>query len=701
MTRRDVVVDEVHGRRMEDPYRWLEDDEDAGCKEWLADQERWLAEQADGWGTRPVFRKLLRHFVDAGSQAVSAVSPPVWRGRRRFFLRGGAGQEHPVLVAATAGQGERVVVDPSVLDPSGRTTLDAWRPSWSGRLLAFQVSSHGSERPELNVVDVADGHRFGPPVRPGRGTPVAWLPGDAGFYYVTCPANGDRQVRLRLLDTPQDPGEDPVVFATENRQLSVSTSADGHWLMVSCAPGAQCGNQVYLADLTATPTHAPTLRRVHDGTATGVQALVKFGPRGLLYAITTDGAPGGKICRIVPDSPNASAWTPLITPDQDTLLSSCVALVEPGTGSPRFLVSSARRGVAGLSLHDSTGRLLAEVDTPGTGCGTVTRLTAPPGEADQAWFIYGDFVTAPTVHRFSLHDQRCHPDVPVADSDPAVSPSSAADPSHKRPQAVVRQLSYPSEDGTDVPLFLITPAGCGPGPRPTLLTAYGGFGATAAPAYSATILAWVAAGGVYAIAGVRGGGELGTTWHRAGSGMNKPTAFADYAAAARWLIAEGITARDQLAVKGSSHSGLMVAAAITRDPGLYAAAVCSGAPTDMVRYPRLGMGQWWLNEFGDPGNPDHLDVLLGYSPYHRVRPGTRYPAVLMVTARTDPRVGAAHTRKFTAALQHATAGKPVVLRCEDGVGHGPRAASRSIEMEADALAFCATHTGLQPGLAGM
>ncbi|MFI6857921.1 prolyl oligopeptidase family serine peptidase [Streptomyces sp. NPDC050416] len=717
LARRDVVVDEVHGRRVEDPYRWLEDDEDAACKEWLADQEQWLAEQADGWRTRPVFRSLLRHFADAGSQAVPVESPPVWRGRCRFFLRGGAGHEHPVLVAATAGQGERVVVDPVALDASGRTTLDAWRPSWSGRLLACQVSSHGSEKPVLTVVDVADGRQVGLPVRPGRGTPVAWLPGDAGFYYVTCPADGgDRQVRLRLLDSPQDPGVDPVVFATGNRQLSVSTSADGHWLMVSCAPGAQCGNQVYLADLTAAPTHAPTLQRVHDGTATGVQALVKFGPRGLLYVITTDGAPGGRVCRIGPDSPHAAAWTPLITPDRDTVLSSCVALVEPGTGSPRFLVSSARRGVAGLSLHDSTGRLLAEIDTPGTGCGTVTKLTVPPGEADQAWFTYSDFVTAPTVYRFSLHDQRCHPDIPAADGDlavaPAVSsplasavplpaadtPSSAADPPpHKRPQAEVRQLTYPSEDGTDVPLFLITPAHCSPGPRPALLTAYGGFGATAAPAYSPTILAWVAAGGIYAIAGVRGGGERGITWHQAGMAMNKPTAFADYAAAARWLIAEGHTTPAQLAIKGASHSGLMVATAITRDPGLYAAAVCHGAPTDMVRYPRLGMGPWWINEFGDPDNPDHLDVLLSYSPYHRVQPGTRYPAVLMVTARTDLRVGSAHSRKFTAALQHATtSGKPVVLRCEDGVGHGPRAASRWIDMEADALAFCATHTGLQP-----
>ncbi|MEV5428384.1 prolyl oligopeptidase family serine peptidase [Streptomyces sp. NPDC052701] len=690
--RRDAVVEELHGHRVEDPYRWLESADDPACQEWLAGQERWLAAQAGTWETRPVFRSLMRRFLQAGNAAVPAVSPPVCRGERRFFLRRGAEHEHPVLVAATAGRGERVVVDPVALDPSGRTALDAWRPSWSGRLLAYQVSAHGSEAPVLTVVDVADGRRVGPPVRPGRGTAVAWLPDDSGFYYVTCPAEGDRQVRLRLLDSPREPGEDPVVFTTGARQLSVSVGADGRWLTVSCAPGAQCGNQVHLADLTAAPAHAPGLRPVHDGTATGVQALVKSGPRGLLYAITTEGAPGGRVCRVDPARPHAAAWTPLITPDPDTVLSACAALVEPGTGATRFLVSSARRGVAGLSLHDGDGRPLADIETPGTGCGTIMKLTVPPGEPDRAWFTYTDFVTAPAVHRFDLGDRRCRLDTPSpADRDPAESSRCG------RPPAVVRQVTYFSEDGTEVPLFLVTPADGALGPRPTLLTAYGGFGATAAPAYSPTILSWVAAGGAYAIAGVRGGGELGATWHAAGRGVNKPTAFADYAAAARWLIAEGVTTPARLAVKGASHSGLMAAVAITRNPGLYAAAVCSGAPADMVRYPRLGLGRWWIDEFGDPDDPGHLAVLLGYSPYHRVRPGTPYPAVLLITGRTDPRVDAAHTRKFTAALQHATgSGAPVVLRCEDGVGHGPRTVSGWIDTEADALAFLAAHTGLRP-----
>ncbi|MFD7660962.1 hypothetical protein ACFV4N_43920, partial [Actinosynnema sp. NPDC059797] len=419
------------------------------------------------------------------------------------------------LVVARAGQGERVVVDPAELDPSGRTTLDMWRPSWSGGLLAYQVSSRGSEDPVLHVVDVADGRPVCPPVRPGRATAVAWLPRDAGFYYATCPADDDRQVRLRLPGS----GEDVAVFTTDARQLSVSTSADGRRLAVGSAPGVQCGNRVHLADLTAATTRSPGFRLVHDGTATGVQALVRFGPRGLLYGIITDRASGGRVCLVDPARPHTSAWAPLITLGEGEVLSGCAALVEPATGgveAVRFLVSSVRRGVARLSLHDGEGRLLTGVDTPGTDHGTITRLTAPPGDADEAWFTYTDFVTPPTVHRFSLRDRRCRADTPPgvpSDTSPGAPPADP--PRHERPRVVVRQVTYPSQDGTDVPLFLIAPADRDPGPRPTLLTAYGGFGATAAPAYSPTILAWVAAGGVYAIAGVRGGGELGAAWHAA------------------------------------------------------------------------------------------------------------------------------------------------------------------------------------------
>ncbi len=666
----------------------MEDDEAPACERWLADQERLFAAQAPSWRTRPWFRAVLGELQDAGGALVPVATPPVWRGTRRFFLRRAKGGELPVL-AVTDGHGresERVLVDPMTTDPAGLTSLSAWRPSPSGRLLAFQFVHRGSEISELHVLDVADGHLVDGPLRPGRPTPVAWLPDDSGFYYVTHgAAHGSRGVRLHRLGS--DPAADRLVFDTPHAHLVAATSPDGRWLTVSSAPGAQTGNDLRLADLTADAPESPGLRLIHHGTGERTSALLKFGPGGLLYAITDADAPRGRVCSVDPADPVRQAWSTLITPEPETLLTACTPLTDPDSREPLLLVGTTRGGVAALALHDMSGRKLTDVPTPGTGPGTIGNLSAPSGDSGQVWFTYTDFVTPPTVYRFRVRQRRCLPEAP---------PAAAASPAPAPP--AVRRLRYPSEDGTLVDLYLIEPPEPAAGPRPTLLTAYGGFGALAAPAYSPGITAWVKAGGAYAVAAVRGGGERGTAWHAAGSGINKPACFADFAAAARHLIDEGITTPDRLAIRGSSHSGLVVAAALTRNPERYAAAVCSDAPTDMLRYHLFGLGPLWATEFGTPDDPEHFAVLLGYSPYHQVRPGTPYPAVLLTSARVDPRVGAAHIRKFTAALQHATSSdRPILLRTEDNVGHGFRTASRWADITADTLAFCAEHTGLTAG----
>ncbi|MFF4369433.1 prolyl oligopeptidase family serine peptidase [Streptomyces sp. NPDC001594] len=287
----------------------------------------------------------------------------------------------------------------------------------------------------------------------------------------------------------------------------------------------------------------------------------------------------------------------------------------------------------------------------------MTRMTASPG-ADHAWFVHTDFLHAPAVHRFDLAERGTEPLAP-AEGDGRRTGTGPA----------VRQVTYASGDGTEVPMYLILPPGAEQGPRPTILHAYGGFGASAAPGYGTSLMAWVRAGGIYAIAGVRGGGEKGAAWHAAGSGANKPNAFTDFSAAARWLTGQGWTTPSQLAIRGASHSGLTVAAALTRDPSQYAAAVCSDALTDMARYPRFGIGTWWLREFGDPDNPEDIDTLLGYSPYHNVVPGTFYPAVLVTSPRHDARVGDEHTRKKSGSLPLQGEG-PLSLR-RTGAGRQP------------------------------
>ncbi|WKK23963.1 prolyl oligopeptidase family serine peptidase [Streptomyces olivoreticuli] len=700
--RRQPADEEIHGRLVPDPFRWLEDDTSAECEQWLRKQQRVLARHAAAWRTEPLFRALLGELTDSGGAVVPVVSSPVLRGRRRFFLRRCAGQDLPVLFTALDGEdagAEHVVLDPMRLDPSGRTILSAWRPSWSGRLLAFQVASGGAEEPVLQVLDVTDGQMVGQPLAPGLRSPIAWLADDTGFYYVTGGPTEVRRVRLHRIG--DDGAHDPVVFETQMRHLSVSLGPEGRWLTVSAAPGAQTGNILHLADLAdlapgpAGPRGpaAPEFVRVHDGTADGSSALIKTGPRGLLYGITNAGAPLGRVCLIDPADPRSTAWTTLVETAPGSLLSACTALTDPSSSQVQLLVSTVSNGVPRLCLHDLTGRKLTDITTPGSGPGSISALSTPPGDTDRLWFTYTDFTTPPAVHRLTLPQGQCQPET-------GHPPAGSTSPSrHERP--AVRQVTYRSADGTPVSLYLIAPAADHDGPRPALLTAYGGFGASAAPAYSPTITAWVRAGGIYAVAAIRGGGEQGTTWHAAGQGHNKPNAFADFAAAARYLIDHQLTTPAQLAIKGASHSGLTVAVAFTRDPGLYAAAVCSDALTDMVRYPRFGLGAWWTKEFGTPDDPAQLDTLLSYSPYHNVRPGTRYPAILLTSPRTDPRVGAAHMRKFAAALQQATtSGKPVLLRTEDGVGHGPRAVSRYTPLQSDALAFCAHHTGLLPASNG-
>jgi prolyl oligopeptidase len=686
------VVDVLHGHRVPDPYRWLEEGGAAACEEWLAEQEKLFTTHAAAWPARRYFRDALEDLQRLGGTLVPLATPPVCRGPRRFYLRREATAQLPALVVASDGGGVRTLCDPMAADPEGLTSLAAWRPSWTGRLLAYQLTHRGSETPGLLVLDVGTGRTVDGPLHPDRVTPVAWLPDDSAFYYTAAGSSpAGRCVRLHHIGG--DPAADPVVFDTPHPHLAVAASPDGRWLTLSSAPGAQAGNDLYLADLTAPKADpaSPALRLIHQGAEEGTSALLKPGPRGLLYAVTDAGAPRGRVCTVDPAHPDREAWRTVIAPGPDELLTACTPLTDPDSRAVRLLTVTTRDGAARLAVHGDTGQ------KPGAGPGTISNLSAPPDESGEVWFTYTDFITPPAVHRFDLQLARCVPERPdhTPGSAATTRPSPVQTPPRGPGRPVVRQDTYRSEDGTKVGLYLIEPPQPASGARPTLLTAYGGFGALAAPAFSPTIMAWVQAGGVYAVAGVRGGGEHGTAWHEAGSGLNKANCFTDFAAAARHLIHEGITTPDRLAIKGASHAGLVVAVALTRNPDLYAAAVCSDALTDMVRYPHLGLGPLWGPEFGTPTGPEHLKALLSYSPYHRVKPGTRYPATLLTGARTDPRSGAAHIRKFTAALQHATTTEqPVLLRTEADVGHGQRTASRWADLTADTLAFCAAHTGL-------
>jgi prolyl oligopeptidase len=321
----------------------------------------------------------------------------------------------------------------------------------------------------------------------------------------------------------------------------------------------------------------------------------------------------------------------------------------------------------------------------GLGVGSISGVSSRPEGGTEAWVGYTDYATPPSV----LHWDATSPTTLERWEEAAVAGDV--------PELTVVETHATSADGTPVHLFVLSGCDRPDGPRPTVLYGYGGFNVPLTPAYTAQALSWVAAGGVWAVANLRGGSEHGEEWHRAGMREHKQNVFDDFAAAGEHLVAQGWTTHEQLAVMGGSNGGLLVGATLTQRPDLAAAVVCSAPLLDMVRYEQFGLGRTWNDEYGTADDPTELGWLLGYSPYHAVREGTAYPAVLFTTFESDTRVDPLHGRKLAAALQHATSAEsPVVLRRETSVGHGARAVSRTVGLAADQLAFLAAHTGLAP-----
>ncbi|MET9068615.1 prolyl oligopeptidase family serine peptidase [Streptosporangium sandarakinum] len=658
---RQPIVDHLHGHAVADPYRWLEDAGDPRTREWLAAQERLWRGHADTLAGRAAWHGRVARLMSAGM-----AGPPLWRGGRRFFLRREPGQEHAVLYTAGPDGAERALVDPAELDPSGLTTLDSWQPDLDGRLLAYQVSRNGDERSELRVLDVATGRRVDGPIDRCRYAPVVWLPGGKAFFYVRA-----RRVCLHRLGVPAD---DDAVICGDERSYGLGMSADGRWLTVSAASGG--GNDLWLADLSSGPPERPGLRVVQEGTAAATVPAV--GPDGRLYLLTTLDAPRGRLCVADPARPGTAGWRELVGPDPEAVTGDFAFAGEPG--APVLLVGRTRHAISEIAVHDpATGERLGEVPLPGLGA--AGRMSTRPEGGPEVWFTYTDGVTPTSVHRYDTRTGR-------------TTPWAAAPGAVEVPGIVSRRLVCASRDGT--PVRMVVLARPGSGPRPTVLYGYGGFGRPMTPSYSAYILPWVEAGGVFVLAQLRGGGEEGAGWHRDGALDRKQNAVDDLVAVAGHLVAEGWTAPDRLGLCGESNGGLVAAAALTQRPDLFAAAVCSAPLTDMVRYERSGLGPAWRAEYGSADDPEQLGWLLGYSPYHRVREGVDYPATLLAAFGGDSRVDPMHARKLCAALQWATSGtRPVLLRHEEGVGHAARSASRSVGLAGDLLAFLAEHTGLR------
>ena len=696
--RRLDLVEDLHGYPVADPYRWLEDASSPETQAWLAAEEELWAGYRAGLPRREAFAARVRELLRVG-----LVGSPSWRGTTQFAMRRDPDQEHAVLYVSAADEVERVLIDPVVVDPTGRTTLDAWSPDKEGRLLAYQLSHGGDEESLLRVMDVATGELVDGPIDRCRYSGVAWLPGGKAFYYTrrlppdAVPegeAQYHRRVYLHVVGTP--PEADAEVFGAGRDKTSyygVSVSRDGRWLVISASVGTAPREDIWISDLTAGDPAAPVLTPLMVGL--DAMASPRVGRDGKLYVFTDLDAPRGRICVGDPAAPGPDGWRDLVAEDPSAVLRSYAILDGQELARPVLVVSRTRHAVSEVTVHDlGTGEFIRALDLPGIG--TVGGIGERPEGGHEAWFGYTDYTTPPVVLRYDAEEG--------ALSTWAVPPGAAGtaletQPEQGRPPAVTAsQVTYYSKDGTPVRMVVIEPAGETRNrsePRSCILYGYGGFDISQTPGYSANILAWVEAGGVYAVAGLRGGSEEGEEWHRAGMLDRKQNVFDDFHAAAEYLVAEGITSRQRLAVWGGSNGGLLVGAAVTQRPDLFAAAVCSAPLLDMVRYERFKIGETWNVEYGSAAKPEELGWLLGYSPYHRVRDGVDYPAVLFTVFSNDSRVDPLHGYKMCAALQHASAaGSPVLLRAEGQVGHGQRAVSLTAGLAGDCLAFVADETGM-------
>jgi prolyl oligopeptidase len=684
------LVEDLHGHRVADPYRWLEDADSPATRAWSAAEDDWWRRWAQRLEARPALRRRLAELIPGFTGAPHVI------GERRFWLQRAPGQDHAVL-RVDDGAGARALVDPNALvNPDtgradGTVTLDGWSPSLEGDRLAYQVSSGGDEESRIWILDVGTGQVLDGPIDRARYSTVAWAPGGGEVIYVRRLApdavpEGEAQYHRRVYrHRVGEPVEQDVeIFGRgvdKTAYFGVDTSPDGRWVAVTTSLGTAPRNDLHLLDL-ADP--ASGWRAVLVGR--DAQAAPHLDRRGNLWLLTDLDAPRQRLCVVVPaDATDLGPprWAEVVGEDPEGAVMEGFALA-----GDCLVVLWRRHAISEVTVHERDGgALVHRVALPGAGSAD---LTARADEGPEVWVGYTDHTTPYQVLALDLATGTVTPAEGGVSAGAVVAPATAV---------VSEQILATSADGTDIRLTVIAGAAVPDRPRPTVLYGYGGFDVSLTPAYSSSVRAWVEAGGVWVVAHLRGGSEEGQRWHRDGMREHKHHVFEDFEAASDRLVEQGWTTRGQLGIFGGSNGGLLVGAALTRSPDRYAAVVCSAPLLDMARYERFGLGATWNDEYGTAADPVELTWLLDMSPYHHVEPGTAYPSVLFTIFEGDSRVDPLHARKMAAALQWATTSdpdqRPILVRSEGEVGHGARSLSRTVELAADQLAYLGTQLGLE------
>jgi prolyl oligopeptidase len=641
------VVDVLHGEAIPDPYRWLEDGDSPEVAAWTAAQNAFTQAWLGAVPARGAIHARLEQLLAIGSQGTPA---PV-RGRYLHLRRDGS-QNQPVLYVRDGVHGaDRVAVDPNALSADGTTALDWYHPSPDGRLLAYGLSADGSEQSTLHLLDLATLAPLPDRIPRTRAADVAWRPDGSGFYYTRYPAAGEvpageehyhRAVWFHRLG--DDPARDAPVFTPAQKEHwpGVGLSEDGRWLVISVARTFD-QTDLYLRDLAGDGPLVPVatdLPHTYEGQVV----------RDTLYIRTNEGASTYRLYAVPAASPAREQWRELVPPRAEAVLSSVVV-------TRRHLVLDyLERASARLRIAALDGGAVREVALPALG--SLYGLGAEP-DGDELFYGFSSWTVPPSVYRIDL-----------ATGDEALWRRVEADVAPER--FAVEQVTYASKDGTPVTMFLARRRDVrADGTAPCYLTGYGGFNISMTPGFARSLLLWLERGGIVAVPNLRGGGEYGESLHQDGMLERKQHTFDDCIAAAEWLVGARWTSASRLAVAGGSNGGLLAGAVLTQRPDLFRAVVIQVPLLDMLRYHRFLIARLWIPEYGSADEPGQFGWLRAYSPYHHVRDGVAYPAVLLATAESDSRVDPLHARKMAARLQAASASPhPVLLRLESRAGHG-------------------------------
>ena len=671
-TRKSNVVDDYHGVRIEDPYRWLENDDDPETIAWVEAQNALTRSQLEG----PLRDALVSRLTELYDFPRTGV--PFRRGRSYFFTHNSGLQDQPILYVQN-GQGgpRRPVIDPNNMSRGRPVALTAVEVDTDGTLAAYALSESGSDRQDLFVREVDTGEDRPDRLQWVKFASIAWVHDGSGFFYTRFPEPGTvpdgdehyfNKVYYHRLGDAQD--ADVLVFEKPDERetvFGVDVSDDDRWVVITAFQGSSDRSEVYVIDRR----HAG-LRPV--ALFTGFEAAYAFveSAGGRLFFRTDLHAPRARIIAVDPAIAGAQPVT-VLPESADKLSDACIV-------SGTLVVTYLHDASDTVRLFDLSGILSGAVDLPSIG--SVTAIQGEPSDGEM--FVgFTSFVQPSTNYRYDFTARQLEP---FGESRLHINPADYE----------TTQVWYPSRDGTQVSMFLVHRKGLPQdGDRPVLLSGYGGFNISLTPAFDPANFVLLDSGGIFALANLRGGGEYGEAWHEAGMFERKQNVFDDFIAAAEWLAANGYTRPKRIAIEGGSNGGLLVAAVMLQRPDLFGAVVCRVPVADMLRYHRFTVGRFWISEYGSADDPAQFPYLLKYSPLHNVRDGVSYPPILITTADTDDRVSPGMAKKFAARMQAAGHDAPALIRVETKAGHGAgKPVSKMIEEDADIFAFVFTQLGI-------